>query len=1053
KDAVSVATRTPAGTVTQAIAYTGELFRATGQVTIDLLGFVTGHVGFTFETKTVNVHDTTHGIDATGASLALITLTVNDLFVGIPGGIGLQVASGTLSIASLKADTRSWVAVSAQLSGGSFVGVTGLTLTIESLAVSINRGTGAAALDWAHSLDLDRNGTFGDAVVLEDVAHGTHTIAYTGDVSLSATGSATVDLFGLVTGHISFVFETRTVDVHDGALNLTGAGLTTLQLTVDSLFLGVNGVGFSINTGTVAIAVLRPAAATDTRKWTAISSNISGATLTGVPGINLTAQSLRIEISQASLGATPLNWATAIGGAPLHVGSVTLDFSGSLLRLEATATLEIGQFVYASGTFVFEKGDDLFVTPAGAAATVRVSLLKIGVSGGTVFAGVGPVTSPTRLGVSLTNVSFGLALMREVGVGTTRSYFALSGSGAAALVGIDGFTLIGSLNVAINSATNSAPIDFTRLPGGKLTIATGPTSSVDLAFTGSVLKVTGSIALAIDGFAYVSGDFGFEQGSLEDVTLENGMTGKATFLKIGASNATAFFGVNGPAAATGAMGLSITGVSFALALATPTAALATASGSTSFFALKATGSVALIGITGLTASIQSATVEINQARGATPHAIDFSAHPVVVATGPTSTLTLDFDRALFRASGSVAIEVGGFVYLNGTVAFEKGLPLDAQPLSTNGTSIGTANLTALTIGASNVNAFVGNGFVDANHDGVLDANSAAIGLSLTGVSFAIALIKPTAVGSTRSYFALQAHADHVELVGIAGFTFDVSNLSVEVNSSSDSAAAAGTVLPTVDFSTKHLEVQTGAPDPEIFTFSGQLLRASGRVDIGIAGVTVGADFFFEQTTRPDGTKVIKLAVGDLSFKLGDPNDPSFEMHTGDPVAPGMQVQNGLLFITPQGLAGQFTLRGIHFGVGNSSFGVAFTTDLQIAFNSSTQIVDETFNIPDPDVPGSTTTRLQVAAGKYFRITASDATLDVTVDGTKYSLGGNFQIEQLTVGTAKQVRLAFSNVHAGGTGSPISITDGTGAILLLPGGSAGLISAKASADFGAFKSGA
>ena len=46
-------------------------------------------------------------------------------------------------------------------------------------------------------------------------------------------------------------------------------------------------------------------------------------------------------------------------------------------------------------------------------------------------------------------------------------------------------------------------------------------------------------------------------------------------------------------------------------------------------------------------------------------------------------------------------------------------------------------------------------------------------------------------------------------------------------------------------------------------------RASGRADIGIAGVTIGADFFFEQTTRPNGTKVIKLAVGDLSFKLGD----------------------------------------------------------------------------------------------------------------------------------------------------------------------------------------
>src|SRR5206468_9752991 len=106
-------------------------FRATGQLTVNLLNFVSGHVGFTFETKTVNAH--APGGDLTGASLALITLTVNDLFVGAPGGVGFQLSSGSVAIATLKpavSDGRSWLSVSASLSGGSFAGVPRLTLTL-----------------------------------------------------------------------------------------------------------------------------------------------------------------------------------------------------------------------------------------------------------------------------------------------------------------------------------------------------------------------------------------------------------------------------------------------------------------------------------------------------------------------------------------------------------------------------------------------------------------------------------------------------------------------------------------------------------------------------------------------------------------------------------------------------------------------------------------------------------------------------------------------------------------------------------------------------------
>ena len=60
---------------------------------------------------------------------------------------------------------------------------------------------------------------------------------------------------------------------------------------------------------------------------------------------------------------------------------------------------------------------------------------------------------------------------------------ALTGSGEASLVGIPGFQLAGSLQVKLNTGKNPANtnpnvldpvVDFTKLPGGKLTIQTGP---------------------------------------------------------------------------------------------------------------------------------------------------------------------------------------------------------------------------------------------------------------------------------------------------------------------------------------------------------------------------------------------------------------------------------------------------------------------------------------------------------------------------------------------------------------------------------------------------
>ena len=91
----------------------------------------------------------------------------------------------------------------------------------------------------------------------------------------------------------------------------------------------------------------------------------------------------------------------------------------------------------------------------------------------------------------------------------------------------------------------------------------------------------------------------------------------------------------------------------------------------------------------------------------------------------------------------------------------------------------------LEIGATNVHLFVGLGgpyWVDSNGDGTINASdtpasTGATGLALDNVSFALALLRPTAAGSTRSYYALSASADSIALVGVPGLTLQATTMS------------------------------------------------------------------------------------------------------------------------------------------------------------------------------------------------------------------------------------------------------------------------------------
>ena len=1033
------------------------------------------------------------------ATLTLITFTVEDLFVGIPDGVGFNVDSGSLVLAALKpkipaggADPRSWTALRASLMGASFTGIEGVTLTVGAtvpLEVELNQASaGIAALNWQAALDLDDDNAYGehtpgntgnDDLGVEDAGGTLHPIDFTAEV-LSATGDADIDLFGIVSGKVAFAFSRRAADVNldgDADPEVDNAVLTTLYLGVQDVFIGFDGTGFHLTSGRLAVATLKPRGPpagqpqTDLRSWTAVSASFVGAEFIGIPGLTLRADQLDVEINKGAGGATPpaaLNWKTALRfgdtGAysqPLVItgpdgGSVEIDHAGTLLRLAGTATIELEGFVFVHGSFAMEKGDDTFVTETGSTTPIKVSLLRVGLHDVNVFAGLGDpdanddgiIDSDATIqatGIKLTNVELGLALMKQVGVAPAqaKSFMALTGSGNASLVGIPGFELAGSLQVNLNTGKNplntnpnvaDAAIDFTKLPGGRMTIQTGPdpdgpapAPSVDLAFTGALLNVAGSARISIDQFAFIAADFAFKKGTPRTVTLEGGATGQVTALEIGASNGRAFFGVGGPywvdadsdgayddVSADGAMGLVISGVNVALVLATPTAASTALANYKSFIALKASGNVELVGIEGFTVAVTNLSLELNDAKlkpTAPPafvaRAMNLSLAPIVVQVGPDPDLTgplpaptvaLNFAAKTFRAFGTFTLAVGEFVYVTGNAAFEKVNPTVMREVG----SATNITVEGMKIGASGVNIFVG-----AGGDG-----PDAVGLRMQNVAFALAMLKPVAVGavkSPRSYFALKASASAIELVGIDGVTIAATGLNIEVNSSSDSTVLAPALPGVLNFAATPLTVATSQTTSQQLTFGSRLLRASGRVDLGLAAADlhIGADVFFESATRANGTKVTKIAFGDLNLELG-----GFTIKTGDqvagqtPVAGQIQEVNGKLLLLPGGLAGEFTLHNLNFSVGNASAGLSFSAGtIEVAVNTTATRVLETFALP-----GGANEVLDVSAGPMFRLTVLGLDIAVKVAGKDaVTLHGNFAIEQLTIGTRKVLKVGATDV--------------------------------------------
>ena len=224
---------------------------------------------------------------------------------------------------------------------------TGLSINVSSLQVGLNEATNASPLDWTKDLvafDNVHSTWVPQTVSVLDPLGTTHTFAFTTGVDFEVSGSASIDLAGLLAGSASFSFTRQTIAsvvLPNGGGTLTNPVLLTFGLSNLQLAVGTTSIGAQIggSGSTLTLAVLTPAAATnESRTWFGLTGTGLAASLI-LPDITATVSGLEVEVNEASgqdphgVVATPLNWGAV---SSTIFGSLTL--SGPQLNADGDLT-------------------------------------------------------------------------------------------------------------------------------------------------------------------------------------------------------------------------------------------------------------------------------------------------------------------------------------------------------------------------------------------------------------------------------------------------------------------------------------------------------------------------------------------------------------------------------------------------------------------------------------------------------------------------------------------------------------------------------------------
>ena len=397
-------------------------------------------------------------------------------------------------------------------------------------------------------------------------------------------------------------------------------------------------------------------------------SETSGA----VTGVSITATSASLNLGGAvtsTIGSVSGSYNINTKTFSLTLNSVNIAFS-SFVNISA-----------ASASLIYNGSNTTPVNVTDGTTTTQkpVSLLEIGISDATIFAGInGPATNSGAMGVELNSANLALAVM-SASDGTI--YYGLdTTAGALTAVGLpSGFTASATdLQVEVNGSNDGSNVvnfDSSFVSGTGLAVSTG-SGTINLDYQSQFLEASGTLELDFNGFVYIHGSMAIQSGTTTSVYLNNGTTTSTTptsvsELLIGADNVTVFVGVNGPSTNSSAVGVELSGAGLALAIFKP------ATGSDTYYGLQATAS-SLSGVglpNDITVSATNINVEINGNSNSSGPVVDFVAsfgsNGLAVPTSSSTSVNLAFTSALVQVAGEVTFDIGSYIQISGGFSFTK----------------------------------------------------------------------------------------------------------------------------------------------------------------------------------------------------------------------------------------------------------------------------------------------------------------------------------------------------------------------------------------------
>jgi hypothetical protein len=153
--------------------------------------------------------------------------------------------------------------------------------------------------------------------------------------------------------------------------------------------------------------------------------------------------------------------------------------------------------------------------------------------------------------------------------------------------------------------------------------------------------------------------------------------------------------------------------------------------------------------------------------------------------------------------------------------------------------------------------------------------------------------------------------------------------------------------------------------------------------LSVLGQSLRGDFSIEQVQRSGMTDVTRIAIENLSLRIGTSTTDFLTVSNGQ----------GLFLLTDAGVAGSLS------GTATLNVpGVVFSSQLALEINNSNQAVSETF-----EIRGESKT-LTLSAGPYFRLQGSGLTLMVAGQ----ELTGDFTFTRRVVNGQVEIEATVAN---------------------------------------------